>query len=252
MAILPADDPVAVTLGHAIRTGDTGALQRLLAEDPERASVRIRGRDGGTRTPLHIATDWPGYFPHGPAVVGLLIDAGADPNAPVTGSDHTETPLHWAASSDDVEVAAALIDRGADIDAPGASIAGGGPLDDAVGYGCWHVARLLVARGARVGLWHAAALGLLDRAAALLDTPPPPTPEQLGEAFWQACHGGQRRMAEFLLARGADPNAIPGYTDHTPLDIAGSLDTRRQTLVDWLRELGATSATSRTTPGGGE
>lgn len=239
MTTLPADDPVAVALGHAIRAGDTGALHRLLAEDPGRASVRVRGRGGVTRTPLHLATDWPGYFPHGPAVVGLLLDAGADPDAPVNGSGHAETPLHWAASSDDVDVAAVLIDRGANVDAPGASIAGGGPLDDAVGYGCWHVARLLVERGARVGLWHAAALGLLDRVEAYLDTPPPPTPEQLGEAFWQACHGGQRRMAEFLLARGADPNATPGYTDRSPLDVAGSLDTRRQALLTWLRSTAA-------------
>ena len=26
-------------------------------------------------------------------------------------------------------------------------------------------------------------------------------------AFWQACHGGERRMAEYLLALGADLNA---------------------------------------------
>jgi ankyrin repeat protein len=80
----------------------------------------------------------------------MLIDAGADPDAAVEGSWHAETPLHRAASSDDVEVARTLIDGGADIEAPGASIAGGTPLDDAIGYGCWQVARLLVARGARV------------------------------------------------------------------------------------------------------
>jgi uncharacterized protein len=172
----------------------------------------------------------------------LLIDAGADPSAP-SADGPSETPLHWAASSDDVEVAAALIDGGADIEAPGASIAGGGPLGNAVGYGCWHVARLLVERGARVGsLWQAAALGMVERVVALLAADPPPTQEQLDEAFWQACHGGQLRMAELLLARGADINAMPGYSDQAPLDIAGAMDTRRGQLVSWLGERGATSA----------
>src|SRR5262249_46596102 len=146
---------------------------------------------------------------------------------------------HWAASSDDVDVAAALIDRGADIEAPGASIAGGPPLDDAVGYGCWHVARLLVARGARVDrLWHAAALGLRERMEELMAAGPP-SADPLDEAFWQACHGGQRRVAELLLARGARIDAHPGYTDRTPLSAAASLDTRRDALVTWLRERGA-------------
>ena len=57
----------------------------------------------------------------------MLIEAGADPSAP-SADGPSETPLHWAASSDDVEVAAALIDGGADIEAPGASIAGAGQL----------------------------------------------------------------------------------------------------------------------------
>ncbi|MGZ6697788.1 MAG: ankyrin repeat domain-containing protein, partial [Solirubrobacteraceae bacterium] len=183
-------------------------------------------------------TDWPGYFPNGPAVVRLLIEAGADPSAP--GADGpSETPLHWAASSDDVE----LIDGGADIEAPGASIAGAGPLGNAVGYGCWHVARLLVERGARVdSLWQAAALGMTERVVELLGADPPHTQGQLDGAFWQACHGGQLRMAELLLARGADINAIPGYSTQAPLDIAGSTDTRRGQLFRWLRERGATSA----------
>src|SRR5207244_5434185 len=137
-------------------------------------------------------------FPRGPEVVAALIEAGGDPNTPVQGSWHAETPLHWAASSDDVEVARALIGGGADIEAPGASIAGGTPLDDAVGYGCWQVARLLVERGARVDrLWHAAALGMISRVQELL-ADEPPTHQQLTDAFWQACHGGQRRMAEHL------------------------------------------------------
>ena len=46
-------------------------------------------------------------------------------------------------------------------------------------------------------------------------------------------------MAEYLLAKGADINAVPGYTNETPLQAAGSVDTQRQTLVDWLKKRGA-------------
>jgi hypothetical protein len=240
MDALTYDSPTAIALVDAVRGGDLTGLQRLLADHPGLASTRIAGSDGCQRTPLHVATDWPGYFPDGPAVVELLLDAGADPNAPVVGTASPETPLHWAASSDDSDIAAALIDGGADLEAPGASIAGGPPLDDAVGYGCWHVARLLVARGARVEqLWKAAALGLQDRVTELVEGDPPPTAEELDHAFWQACHGGQRRTAEYLLARGADINAVPDHTDRTPLDIAASPGTRRDALSDWLRAQGA-------------
>jgi hypothetical protein len=84
------------------------------------------------------------------------------------------------------------------------------------------VARLLVERGARVeSLWEAAALGITERVEELLASDPLPTKEDLDEAFYQACHGGQLRMAALLLARGADVNAKPGYSDGTPLDIAG-------------------------------
>jgi ankyrin repeat protein len=95
---------------------------------------------------LHVVTDWLGYFPNGPQVVRVQIEAGADPDARPSPGD--ETPLHWAVSSDDVDVAEALIDGGADVDTPRGSI--GTPLANAVGDGCWHVARLLVARGAGV------------------------------------------------------------------------------------------------------
>lgn len=240
---IPDDDPLAVAVVLAIRRGDLESLASLLAEHPDLVAARIPDAKGATRSLLHVVTDWPGYFPNGPDVVRLLIGAGADPNAAVAGSWHSETPLHWAASSDDAEVAVALIDGGADIEAKGASIGGGTPLDDAVAYGCWHVARLLVERGARVdGLWQAAALGMIDRVEELLGSEPPPTSEEIDHAFWQACHEGQRRMAEYLLARGADINAIPDHTKHTPLDIAPGPDTRREAVVSWLREHGAKSS----------
>jgi hypothetical protein len=241
---LPHGDPIAVELTGVIHRGDLDALSRMLAERPEFASAHMIGRhglEGGWRTPLHAATDWPGYFPAAPVTVALLVEAGADPNDD-SGGDRPETPLHWAASTDDVDVAVVLINGGARLDTPGGSI--GTPLDNAIGYGCWHVARLLVRHGAPVdALWHAAALGLLTRLDELLAAVPAPTTEDLDEAFWQACHGGQLRTAERLLAAGADINATPEYGHRqTALDMAVHPDTRREQLATWLRERGARPA----------
>ncbi len=140
---------------------------------------------------------------------------------------HTETPLHWAASSNDVAVLDALLDAGADIEAPGAVIGGGTPLADAVAFGQWKAARRLVERGARTTLWQAAALGLMDRVEKHFagDVPPP---NEITHAFWSACHGGQRESAEYLLARGAALNWI-GYDGLTPIDAA------RRSEAGWWR-----------------
>ena len=172
--------------------------------------------------------------------------AGADPNAHTTSpasqpSPFAETPLHYAASNDDVDVAEVLIDGGAELEVPGGSI--GTPLGNAVGYACWHVARLLAARGARVDkAWHAAALGMLGRLEAILGGDPPA--EVVSQAFWHACAAGQRRAAEYLLSRGADLNWEPDYAHGTPLDAASGLATRQENVLSWLRELGARSADS--------
>jgi ankyrin repeat protein len=245
--LIPDDDRVAAELRSAVRAGDVEGIQRLLRDDPALAAARLGSKDSGTATPLHLVTDWPGYFPRGPQIVRLLIDAGADPNALTTrrGSETSgpgdETPLHYAASSDDADVAEALIDGGADIEVPDGSI--GTPLDNAVGYSCWHVARLLVARGARVDkAWHAAALGMLGRLEDILGSDPPV--EEVSQAFWHACTGGQRRAAEYLLSHGADLNWEPDYAHGTPLDAASGLSTRQENVISWLRELGARSAGS--------
>ena len=226
----PDEQATAAAVVTAIRGGDLDTLRSLLHEQPAVATARFNGR-----TALHVVADWPGYYPNGPETVRLLIAQGADPDARTEGHA-PETPLHWAASSDDLDVADALIDAGADIEAPGGSI--GTPLDNAIGYGCWHVASRLVERGARVDkLWHAAALGLMTRVEQLLAARP--GPEQINEAFWQACHGGQRRAAEFLLRHGADINTTVEYAHGTSLDVAPGPDTRRELLTTWLREQGA-------------
>jgi Ankyrin repeats (many copies) len=119
---LRATDSMAVALVAAIRRGDDESLSQILTERPELATTRLVDQCGVTRTPLHVVTDWPGYFPNAPRTVERLLAAGADPDATTTGGGQPETPLHWAASSDDLDVAHALIAGGASIDVPGGSI----------------------------------------------------------------------------------------------------------------------------------
>ena len=241
--MLGADDPLAVEATQSVQGGDVDRLVQLLREHPSLANARIGAfPDGMSRTLLHAATDWPGHFPSNAQVVQLLIDAGADVNARFTGP-HTETPLHWAASSDDVSVIDVLLDNGADIEAPGAVIGGGTPLADATAFGQWNAARRLIERGARSTLFESATLGLIDRIEPLFEADRPPATDEVTAAFWGACHGGQRATAEYLLARGADCDWVSRWDSTTPLHAARRSEAAD--VVDWLLSLGAGSA-SRT------
>src|SRR5215471_11902197 len=161
----PADELVI-----AIHVGDVDGVERLLASDAGLASASLGG-GRGTQTPLHVVAGWPGYYPNGPEIALVLIQSGADVDARTTGRDPAdtgETPLHWTASNDDVDVARVLIDGGADLEAAEGSI--GTPLENAIGYACLGVARLLVERGAKVEkVWTAGALGMLERLRDLID-----------------------------------------------------------------------------------
>ncbi len=231
---VPGDENIADAAIAAIRSGNIESLERLLNENPDLANLRVDGQ----RTLLHVATDWPGHFPNNAASVAVLIAHGADVNAAFIGR-HSETPLHWAASSDDVEVLDALLDRGADIEAPGGVIGCGTPLADAVAFGQWRAARRLVERGARTTLWQAAALGLMARVEERFARDPKPAPDDVTSAFWCACHGGQGVAAAYLLERGADLNWV-GYNELSPLDAARR--SRAGELVEWLQARGARSA----------
>ena len=238
--MLAADDPLAVEATAVVQAGDLERLAQLLRDNPYMATARIGTYPGGmSRTLLHAATDWPGHYPNNPQVVQVLIDHGADVDARFTGP-HTETALHWAASCDDVEVLDVLLDNGADIEAPGAVIAGGTPLADATAFGQWNAARRLIERGAKSNLFESATLGLLDRIEPLFESDTPPTPADTTGAFWGACHGGQLATAQYLLARGADPNWVSSWDSTTPLDAARRREARE--VVEWLRQLGPVGA----------
>ena len=235
---LRPDAPLARKVTGTIRSGDASALEQLLREHPELARARIGDPERRqSRTLLHLVTDWPGKVPEAAAKIRALVAAGADVDARFTGP-HTETPLHWAASSDDVDALDALLDAGADIEAGGAVIGGGTPLADAVAFGQWLAARRLLERGARTNLWQAAALGLVDRVRDELAGRPAPAREDLDNALWCAAHGGQRETAELLLEHGADP-AWVGHDRLTPAAAAERSGAHR--LAAWLREQAGSS-----------
>lgn len=210
-------------------------LRELLAANPALAQTRIVETHpgcAGERSLLHVATDWPGHFPNVAHTVRILVEFGANVNARFVGT-HQEVPLHWAASSDDVDALDALLDAGADIDATGSVIDGGSPLSDAVAFGQWNAAHRLVERGARLDLWHAAALGKLETVKQLCEGA---THQQVTQAFWCACHGGQIETAQYLLSRGADLHWV-GYDRMTPL--AAAVRAGAAELAAWLRSKGA-------------
>jgi uncharacterized protein len=126
-----------------------------------------------------------------------------------------------------------------DIEAPGGVIGGGSALADAVAFGQWQAAQRLVERGARANLWQAAGLGLMDRVKEHFVSKSAPTQDEITNAFWSACHGGQQAAAAFLLDRGAKLNWV-GYDQLTPLDAANRSGAKE--LVEWLRQRGAKSA----------
>jgi len=245
MATISGDDPVAAAAVDAIRTGDVAALRALLAGNPGLANARLRDTtaDGTTctRTLLHVVTDWPGHFPHGAASVVALAQAGADVNARFEGPHH-ETPLHWAASCDDVPVLDALLDAGANIEARGAVTGGGTPLSDATAFAQWNAAFRLVERGAATTLFTAATLGLQERVAAYFTTEPPPGGDEVDAAFWGACHGGRLPTARYLVERGADLNWVATWEPLTPLDAAQRTSPGADDLIRWLRALGGKPA----------
>jgi ankyrin repeat protein len=226
--VLAADDERVVALIEAVQAGDHDRLARLLAEHPEVATER-HGDAEMSRTALHVVADWPGHWPRGDETVALLVAAGAPVDGRFAGP-HQETPLHWAASSDDVAVLDALLDAGGDIEADGAVLTGGTPLSDAVVYAQWAAARRLVERGAAMTLWQAAALG---EVAALEGMLAGTAYEQadLDNACWHACRAGRVACAQVLVDHGADLEWL-GYEGLTAR--AAGLQSGDPALALWL------------------
>jgi uncharacterized protein len=232
------NEPLAVEVTAAVQRGQADRVRRLLGKHPGLAFAWIvkDGEAAGSRSLLHLFADWPGHRRNPTEIVAVLHEAGADLNA---SRDGGETPLHWAASNDDLELVDALLDAGADVDAPGSIIGGLGPIADAAVFGGRRAGLRLVERGARTNIFQAAALGLIDRVKAQLAIEPGPDAERITAAFWAACGGGHHDIAGLLLSKGADINWV-GWGDETPLEVAQVAEATE--LVAWLQEHGARPA----------
>ena len=228
------DDLRARTASAAVQAGDDEALASLLGTYPELATAYI-GSATEARTLLHILADWPGHIANGPVIARILLAANADVNAPFVGV-HSETPLHWAASNNDTRLLDTLLDGGADINAKGGVI-NETPLADARAFLQLETAQRLVERGANVTLQDASTLGFLGRVKAFFDSTSQPSKATIDCALWNACHGNQLAVAQYLHEKGGDANYVPPWEILTPLNAA-----RRSNATDvraWLEEIGA-------------
>lgn len=137
--LLPPDDQLSAH--EAATFGRVDRLRALLDEDPSRANEW--SPDGFT--PLHGAI----YGGH-EVTVRLLLERGADPNVRSTSEIARVPPLGTAAFVRRSDLAALLLDAGADVNGRGDG--GFTALDSAVQNGDEQMIRLLLDRGADASL----------------------------------------------------------------------------------------------------
>lgn len=223
----PVDPKVAAVLS-AVRSGDRGTLEKLIAADP----AMVTSKDPAGSTPLHHAAGF-GTL----ETLTLLLDHGADINA---RNRRSSTPLHWAVH-DEAKVRL-LLSRGAAVNATQvegrtavyqAAVLGGGNA----------VLRLLLEHGGnpstpilngQTPLSVAAArgdteaMGLLIEKGADVDAK-----NGAGNtALMAAATNGNPRAVQLLLERGADAK-VHSKLGETPLgnaSTAGSVDTVKMLL----------------------
>jgi ankyrin repeat protein len=244
-------------LHNAARSGYVSVVKLLLEH-----GANIESRDSGDETPLVAAAR-----SRSPQIVRILLGAGADVNAagnfgstamhPAAAgetADCTEilalllqrgaktdkhggsdryTPLHWAAHCGLIKNTRVLLDAGASMEALDAQ--GDTPLHLAIMEQHFDVAKLLVARGAKLDLRSASGLGDLVYLRQNLK-PACVNGKHEGWPGWTPLHyaavGGQVKAVEFLLGQGADVDAR-GKSRDTPLRVAaenGHLEVARLLL----------------------
>lgn len=237
----------------AIKGGDVPALVALLARHPDLA--QLRSADG--RSLLGHVADWPANIVGGADLVDALVRAGAPVDTLALMMPGGETALQWAVSANDVAVAEALLRAGAAVD----GVDGRPPLAQALFYHQPAAAALLVRYGAPVDFVFAAGLGRVDLLAAGITAsgaftaaagqhhapvanPVPaaaadPQAELREQALVYAAINGQLAAAEWLLAHGAQIDALPSGFDVRLTPLHWAVMRQQPAMVQRLLALGA-------------
>jgi ankyrin repeat protein len=236
-------DPKFHPIVDAIKADDLERFRTLLREDPSLATAP--SRRGGSLLQCVVVD---GYeVPHSIEMAKLLIDAGAD----------VDEPLIAAASMDNVEAIAVLLDAGAAINGNGTW----SPIEDALAFGAHRAVRLLLERGATIhNLRIAAGLGRADLIGGFF-TPDGSLKAEAGKLAWPfgepaegwsqdpqdildnafvyACRSGQIEAAERLLQHGARINAIPPGFDYPGTGLHYAAMDGHRPMVEYLLAHGA-------------
>jgi ankyrin repeat protein len=182
----------------AIESGDADLVRSMVGGDPSLASARDQ---------QGVSALMRARYRSDQGLVDALMDAGptidvfeaaslgdierlrelldGDPSLATEFSGDGFTALHFPAFFGGVDVAALLLERGADVDAHGRSWMTGTPLNSAAAGGHTDVARLLLGAGADPNARQASGWTPLHSAA----------------------HDGTTELVELLLTSGADPAA---------------------------------------------
>ncbi len=175
--------PCFRTLDEAIAHGDKADVTRHLIRSPE----LLRPAAAAKLTPLHQA-----ILRRKHEIVGLLLEAGAEINAPDSAN---RTPLHMAVERGDAAIVAILLARKADT-----------TRRDRTGWTPLH---------------HAAAKDQIEIARLLLDSGADPNAlsELGGTPLHEAAAGASAALVQLLLAHGTNPE-LRSKAGVTALDLA--------------------------------
>jgi len=196
----------------AIITGDSETLTRLLRDQP--TLIRTRSTREHQAMLLHYvsANGVEGYRQLSPpniaSITTLLLDAGAEVDAPCYVYEGDCTALGLVATSGPPAVAGVqiatidvLLARGARMDLPGSAGRRDSLLRACLANGQDEAAAHLLDRGAPVDFTVAAGVGRLDLVERFFAET-----KDVAEGFNYACGYGHVKVVEFLLDRGVDVN----------------------------------------------